>query len=167
MSTTQKLKEIATELTVAKAPRKTERMGEHVEIIAAIGKDETATITMTKEAYDTLMKQEWVEPEGDKGMQFIPHRLKCLGGHEQLRDKVNSVIDEINRLLDAEREYSREIPNPKAVYVGKDQYHALKQISIGDPLCVVSDHNGDYFCGIKLVPVALKNWLDISFSKAL
>ena len=38
------------------APRKTERQGIHYEFIIAIGKDESARITMTKEAYDCLMK---------------------------------------------------------------------------------------------------------------
>ena len=36
------------------APVKTERFGEHYEFIIGIGKDETASVTMTKEAFDAL-----------------------------------------------------------------------------------------------------------------
>ncbi|SNY95560.1 hypothetical protein [Halomonas sp. hl-4] len=59
MSTTQKLKETVQQLTPAPAPWKTQRSGEHVAFDVAIGKDETASVTMTKEAYDALMSQDW------------------------------------------------------------------------------------------------------------
>lgn len=59
MSTTQKLKEAVEPLTPAPAPWKTQREGEHVEFLIAIGNDETAFVTMTKKAHDALMSQDW------------------------------------------------------------------------------------------------------------
>ncbi|SDI28097.1 hypothetical protein SAMN04487867_10475 [Vreelandella titanicae] len=59
MSTTQKLKEAVEQLTPKPEPWKTQRAGEHVEFLVAVGNDETASVTMTKEAYDTLMSQDW------------------------------------------------------------------------------------------------------------
>ena len=40
------------------APRKTERQGLHYEFLVGIGKDETAVLTMTKEAHEELMRND-------------------------------------------------------------------------------------------------------------
>ena len=59
MSSTQKVKEAVSILTVSSAPSTTKRHGEWVEAVCAIGKDEVAYITMHKDAYDELMSQSW------------------------------------------------------------------------------------------------------------
>lgn len=59
MSTTALLKDIVNGLTVSEAPRKREMIGEWVEAVCAIGKDEIAYITMPKEAYEELLSKEW------------------------------------------------------------------------------------------------------------
>lgn len=44
-------------MKLSTAPVKTQRMGTHYEFTVGIGNDETAFITMAKEAYDTLIKR--------------------------------------------------------------------------------------------------------------
>ena len=41
---------------IGDAPTKTTRHGNHVEILVAIGDDNTAHVTMTQEAYDELQR---------------------------------------------------------------------------------------------------------------
>ncbi len=45
-------------LKILKAPTRTSRVGDWVEFLIEIGKDETAFITMTKEAYEILVSKE-------------------------------------------------------------------------------------------------------------
>ena len=50
----KKLKDLLIELTPFTAPMKREYVGEYVEFVIGIGKDETATVTMSKEAFEKL-----------------------------------------------------------------------------------------------------------------
>jgi len=52
------LLEVITRTKVLPAPTSTIRYGKHLEWLVAIGKDETATITMTVDAYDELLKRQ-------------------------------------------------------------------------------------------------------------
>jgi len=50
----KQLKDFLKDLTPFTTPIKREYVGEHIEFIIGIGNDETATITMSKEAFETL-----------------------------------------------------------------------------------------------------------------
>lgn len=50
-----KLKELIAGDKLFPAPKRSEFVGEHYQFLVGIGDDETATITMTKEAYELLM----------------------------------------------------------------------------------------------------------------
>jgi len=58
-----KLYELIKGLKVVPAPVKTERFGTHYEFVIGIGNDETASITMTKEAFEDLARFDWCNPD--------------------------------------------------------------------------------------------------------
>jgi hypothetical protein len=59
------LKVIAANEKALPAPRKTERQGEYVEILVGIGNNETASITMTREAHDLLLSDDFLTGSND------------------------------------------------------------------------------------------------------